>query len=89
MNNETRIKWMTEQFETTLQPTVLSIRDDSHKHIGHEGSKNGAGHFTVEIWSPHFVQKSLIECHRLVYGAVEEAIPNEVHALKIIIAHSN
>lgn len=85
MNNEARIKWMEQQLEQRLQPSCLVIHDDSHKHVGHEGAKNGAGHFTIEIGSPFFNEKSLIECHRMIYDALNSAIPNEIHALKIKI----
>jgi BolA family transcriptional regulator, general stress-responsive regulator len=82
--NTSRIEWMQKQL-ACLEPTFLHINDDSYKHIGHEGAKNGAGHFTVEISSSHFNEKSLIESHRLVYQALSLAIPHEIHALKIKI----
>jgi BolA family transcriptional regulator, general stress-responsive regulator len=85
INNECRIQWIRSQLESALQPTLLMIHDDSFKHVGHEGSQKGAGHFSIEISSSHFSQKSLVECHRLVYDVLVQAIPSEIHALKIKI----
>lgn len=85
MNNEERIKWIRSKLESSLCPTFLIIQDDSAKHIGHEGAKSGAGHFTVEISSLAFEKKTLVNCHRLIYEILAEAIPHEIHALKIKI----
>lgn len=85
MNNNARIVWMREQLLTELHPITLDIHDDSDKHVGHEGAKNGSGHFTVKIWSPLFEKKSLLECHRMIYKVLDSAIPKEIHALKIKI----
>lgn len=89
MNNEQRIKYISEKLHETLQPTYISIQDDSSKHIGHEGAKTGAGHFSIEIASSMFEDKSLLECHRLIYQALDGAIPTEIHALKIKIKRSS
>jgi BolA protein len=83
MRIENRVDWIRERLQESLNPSLLNIQDDSAKHAGHEGAKDGAGHFTVEISSPLFVEKPLIQCHRMVYDALEEAIPSEIHALKI------
>ena len=66
-----------------LEPTFIEIIDDSHKHIGHAGSKDGAGHFTLKISSPLFVNKTRIECHKMIYTALDEMLPQDIHALKI------
>lgn len=81
--NERRIVWMQQRLQEMLTPSTLNIIDDSAKHVGHEGAKGGAGHFTVEIASPMFEGKTLIECHRMVYDCLADAIPHEIHALKI------
>jgi BolA family transcriptional regulator, general stress-responsive regulator len=83
-SNQARIQWIRLQL-AALQPTFLSIQDDSDKHIGHEGAKHGAGHFTVEIQSKLFDDKSLVASHRMVYSVLHSAMPHEIHALKIII----
>ncbi len=68
-----------------LTPDYLKITDDSHLHQGHAGAKTGAGHFTVEISAKQFNGKKTLECHRLIYQALDGLIPKEIHALRIVI----
>jgi len=72
-----------DRLQAALQPTSLSVRDDSALHVGHPGARDGAGHFAVEIESPLFAGLSRIRRHQLVYAAVEDMIPVEIHALSI------
>ncbi len=65
-----------------LEPTLLEITDDSASHRGHAGN-NGGGHFDVKIVSSHFCKKSLIMRHRLVYKALQDLMPQQIHALSI------
>lgn len=65
-----------------LQPTRLEIRDDSALHAGHAGNRGG-GHYHVLIESSLFCEKSRIMRHRLVYQAVGDLIPTQIHALSI------
>jgi BolA family transcriptional regulator, general stress-responsive regulator len=81
--NIDRMNWLKTKLQDGLKPTMLNIIDDSAKHAGHEGAKAGGSHFTVEIASPLFQDKQLITCHRMIYDLVTEAIPHEIHALKI------
>ncbi len=67
----------------TLQPTHIEVIDESHLHIGHEGSKDGAGHFRVIIASNQFKGMRPLARHRLVYEQVSDLIPYPVHALAI------
>ena len=66
----------------TLEPISLQITDDSALHAGHQGN-GGGGHFTLQITSSHFCGKSLIMRHRLIYQALAELMPNQIHALSI------
>lgn len=68
-----------------LEPTFIEVIDDSDKHIGHAGAKDGAGHFTVKIRSEQFSGKTRIEVHKLIYAALAQMLPQEIHALKIKI----
>jgi BolA protein len=67
---------------TALAPTKLEIQDDSAQHAGHAGNRGG-GHYTVLIESSQFAGKSTIMRHRLVYEAVGDLIPTQIHALSI------
>ena len=82
MNTEQRIEAITNRLQA-LEPTQLNIIDDGHKHVGHEGAKSGAGHFTIEIASKDFDGKNLVACHRLIYDALGNLIGPEIHAVAI------
>lgn len=60
------------------------VRDDSARHAGHPGARDGAGHFLVRIESQVFAGRSRVERHRLVYEALAEMLPREIHALNIL-----
>lgn len=66
-----------------LQPTHLEIQDDGAHHVGH--AHEGAGHFTVKISSPLFVEKSLVKKHQMIYAALGDLMKDDIHALRIII----
>ena len=66
-----------------FEPSELEVIDDSHKHVGHAGNVSGGGHFTVRIGSKRFSGKSRLEAHRLIYQALDNMIPDEIHALSI------
>jgi len=66
-----------------LQPTALEVVDDSHKHAGHEGARDGRGHFTVRIVSAVFAGKAPLARHRAVYAALGEMMQTDIHALAI------
>jgi BolA protein len=72
-----------ERISQALQPTQLEIINESHLHEGHEGAKDGRGHFRVRIASPLFKGKTLIQRHRLVYEAVGDLMDSDIHALAI------
>jgi len=68
---------------TQLDAIDVVIRDDSHLHAGHVGAASGGGHFAVKIISDKFLGQSLIQRHRLVYSALDDLMPDEIHALSI------
>ena len=67
----------------TLNPISLEIQDDSAQHVGHAGN-TGGGHFTLKIVSSQFTQKSQIMRHRLIYQALTDLIPQQIHAISIL-----
>jgi BolA protein len=77
-----RKQWIQERLEK-LNPLSLTIIDESHLHVGHEGAKGGASHFALQIVSAQFSGLSLIKRHQLVYAQLKDYIPHEIHALKI------
>ncbi len=66
-----------------LEPISLEIEDDSAAHAGHKGN-TGGGHFNLKIASSHFSQKSQIMRHRLIYQALNDLIPQQIHAISIV-----
>jgi len=66
-----------------LQPSHLEVIDESHQHVGHAGSTDGANHFRVIISSSQFQGLSPVARHRLVYDRLSDLIPHPVHALAI------
>ena len=78
-----RVESIRERLNNALSPEQVEIIDDSHKHVGHAGAAAGGGHFSVRIVSEQFRDHSLIERHRMVYDAVSDMMPGEIHALSI------
>ncbi len=70
--------------EQAFAPARVSVRDDSRLHEGHAGARDGAGHFSVRIESQEFSGRSRLERHRLVYKALAQMLPREIHALNIV-----
>jgi BolA protein len=72
-----------EQALAVLQPVQLDIRDDSAKHAGHAGARDGRGHFAVRIVSARFEGLSPIKRHQAVYAALADLMQTDIHALAI------
>ncbi len=67
---------------TALDPQRLEILDDSAKHAGHAGAKEG-GHYRLTIVSPRFSGCGTMQRHRLIYEALGPMMRGEIHALSI------
>lgn len=77
-----RVALIETRLRAALAPSALEILDDSWKHAGHAGARQG-GHFTVRVTSSAFAGLRLIQRHRLIYDALGEAMKTEIHALQI------
>ena len=71
------------ELERNFQPTELLIKDQSQLHAGHEGAKDGKGHFDVTIVSQAFDGANRIQRHRMVYDALNKLLETDIHALRI------
>ena len=80
---ETRIERMRERLEAALRPEQLDIVDESHRHVGHPGARDGRGHFACTIVSDAFRGVSPLERHRMVYDALGDMMLTDIHALSI------
>lgn len=83
MNSEERLAEIRSRLQTALSPESLQVEDEGHMHIGHEGAKDGRGHFRVLVVSDRFQGKSPIQRHRLIYQAVGDLMQTDIHALAI------
>ncbi len=69
---------------TAFQPTRLEIVDDSHRHAGHAGAREGGeSHFNVTIESPAFAGTPRVARQRMVYRALAEELAGPLHALSV------
>ena len=66
-----------------LTPVQLAVEDDSVRHAGHPGAREG-GHFHVRIVSGHFRGLSRLARHRLVF----ECVTGELGTLRAAGIHA-
>jgi BolA protein len=78
-----RVELIRQTLERALQPAQLTVTDDSHKHAGHAGARDGRGHFSVDLVAAAFEGKAPLARHRLVYAALGGLMDSDIHALAI------
>jgi BolA protein len=78
-----RVDLIRRRLSEALAPDALEIEDESHRHAGHAGARDGRGHFRVRIVSAAFVGKSALARHRVVYAALGDLMQSDIHALAI------
>jgi BolA protein len=78
-----RVDLIRERLTASLAPESLQITDDSHRHAGHEGARDGRGHFSVDIVAEAFRGRLPLARHRMVYAALGELMVTDIHALAI------
>jgi BolA protein len=66
-----------------LAPASLQIVDEGHKHVGHEGARDGRGHFALDIVSEQFAGLAPLARHRRIYEALGTMMQSDIHALSI------
>jgi BolA protein len=66
-----------------LEPVQLKIIDESHRHAGHAGAREGGGHYVLHIVSEQFAGNTTVARHRMIYSALGELMKREIHALTI------
>jgi BolA protein len=65
-----------------LAPSHLEILDDSARHQGHAGAREG-GHYRLAITSAAFEGLSTLACHRMIHTALGDLMRHGIHALSI------
>ena len=68
-----------------LDPTELQIEDESDRHVGHAGARDGARHFRLRLVSARFPGLTRLQRHRLVYDCLDSLIPRGIHALAMTL----
>ena len=75
---------MERRLRAALDPTHLSLTDDSEKHRGHGGyNPAGESHFSLTIQSVAFAGLNRVQRQRAVYAALGDLMDERVHALSI------
>ncbi|KAH7929886.1 bola-like protein [Leucogyrophana mollusca] len=77
-----------EKLMASLQPSKLTITNDSHLHRHHaamraQGGGNGETHFSVQVISDAFKGKNTVQRHRMVYAALSDELSQGLHALSL------
>jgi BolA family transcriptional regulator, general stress-responsive regulator len=80
----TRVARIRAALEAALVPEVLEVVDDSARHAGHAGARDGRGHFNVAIVSEAFAGMAPLARHRAVYAALGGMMQTDIHALSIV-----
>lgn len=80
---EQRVEAIRAALIAALAPASVAVEDDSHRHVGHAGARDGRGHFNVEVVSEAFEGLHSIARHRAVYTALGDLMTTDIHALSI------
>jgi BolA protein len=75
---------MRETLTARLAPTRLTITDQSAKHAGHAGARDGGeSHFDVTIEAAAFAGLGRLARQRLVHDLLAAQLRGPVHALSL------
>jgi len=71
-----------QKLNNALAPSRLIVRDESHLHQGHAGSRpGGETHFRLLVVSERFEGLTRVRRQRLVNEALREEMRHKIHAL--------
>ena len=71
------------RLQEALSASSIEIVDDSHKHVGNAGARDGRGHFSVRVVADCFRGLRPLARHRLIYDATGDLFETDIHALSI------
>jgi BolA protein len=73
-----------DKLERQFSPQRLEVVDDSARHAGHAGAREGGeSHFNVTIVAEAFRGAPKVVRQRMVYRALAEELAGPVHALSV------
>ncbi len=77
-------KTIQDKLSAAFSPTRLEVEDDSARHKGHAGAREGGeSHFNVVIETAQFEGLSRVARQRAVLAALADELAGPVHALSI------
>ena len=72
------------RLETAFAPRELEVVDESEKHRGHGGWREGGEtHFRVRMRAAALADRSRVERHRMVHAALGRDLVERIHALAL------
>lgn len=78
-----RVAAIEELLAEAFAPAVVEVADESHRHRGHAGARDGRGHFRVRVVSDQFTGLAPLARHRAVYAVMGDLMTTDIHALSI------
>ncbi len=66
-----------------LSPTDVELIDDSARHAGHAGARQGGRHYRLRIVSQEFAGLDRLSRQRLVHQALGDLLHGAIHALSV------
>ncbi len=74
------------RIEAALAPEQLEIIDESERHRGHAGWREGGeSHFRLRLRAPSLARMSRLARHRAIHAALGRDLMARIHALAIEI----
>ena len=83
MNTEQRLEQIGDRLARAFEPESMVVEDEGHLHVGHEGARDGRGHFRVMLVSAAFNGQSMLARHRAIYAEMGTLMETDIHALAI------
>ena len=75
---------ITEKLKNAFNPDKFELIDDSEKHRGHGGWREGGeSHFILRMTSRHFVGQGQVQRQRAVNNVLAEELAGPIHALSM------
>ena len=71
-----------QKLTNNLELLHFEVKDFTGRHLNHE-QHNGGFHLEAIIVSENFINKSLIERHKIIYEALGDLLKHEIHAFSM------
>jgi BolA family transcriptional regulator, general stress-responsive regulator len=75
-----------DKLTAALSPSLLEIDDESARHAGHAGAREGGeSHFRLTVESAAFAGESAVSRQRRVHRLLADELKGPVHALSLTL----